>query len=129
MDPKKILIVDDDPDITEAMSVVLETKNYAVTTASNSADAADAIAQSTPDLVILDVMMDSPREGFVFSRKLKDNPDTKDIPVLMITSVKDKVGIDFKSEAGDDSWLPVQDFLDKPVQPDVLLAKVAELLK
>ena len=129
MDPKKILIVDDDPDITEAMMVVLETGNYAVTSASNSADADEAIAQSTPDLIILDVMMDSPREGFVFSRKLKDNPDTKDVPILMITSVKEKVGIDFKSEAGDDSWLPVQDFLDKPVQPDVLLAKVAELIK
>lgn len=129
MDPKKILIVDDDLDITQAMAVVLETGNYAVTTASNGTEADDAIAQSAPDLVILDVMMDSPQEGFNFSRKLKDNPDTKDIPILMITSVKEKVGIDFKPEAGDDSWLPVQDFLDKPVQPDVLLAKVAELLK
>lgn len=128
MDPKKILIVDDDPDITGAMTVVLETGNYAVTTTSNSTDAEVAIASSTPDLIILDVMMDSPREGFMFSRKIKDNPETKDIPILMITSVKEKVGIDFKSEAGDDSWLPVQDFLDKPVQPDVLLAKVAELL-
>ena len=129
MDPKKILIVDDDPDITEAMTVVLETKNYAVTTASNGTDADDAIAKSAPDLIILDVMMDSPREGFMFSRKIKDNPDTKNIPILMVTSVKEKVGIDFKTEAGDDSWLPVQDFLDKPVQPDVLLEKVAELLK
>lgn len=128
MDPKKILIVDDDPDISEAMTVVLETGNYAVTTVSNSTDAAEAIDKSTPDLIILDVMMDSPREGFMFSRKIKDNPDTKDIPILMITSVKEKVGIDFKSEAGDDSWLPVQDFLDKPVQPDVLLQKVADIL-
>lgn len=128
MDPKKILIIDDDPDITGAMTVVLETGNYAVTTTSNSTDAEVAIASSTPDLIILDVMMDSPREGFLFSRKIKDNPETKDIPILMITSVKEKVGIDFKSEAGDDSWLPVQEFLDKPVQPDVLLAKVAELL-
>ena len=94
MDPKKILIVDDDPDITEAMTVVLETGNYNVTTASNSDDGADAIEKSSPDLIILDVMMDSPREGFMFSRKIKDNLDTKKIPILMITSVKEKVGID-----------------------------------
>ena len=129
MDKKKILIIDDDPDITEAMMVVLETQNYDVSCAANGADAMKQIAQSPPDLIILDVMMDTPREGFVFSRKIKTNPDTKDIPIIMVTSVKDKVGIDFKSVAGDDSWLPVEDFLDKPVQPEVLIEKVAGLLK
>ncbi len=65
----------------------------------------------------------------MFSRQIKNDPDTKDIPILMVTSVKDKIGIDFKSVAGDDSWLPVEDFLDKPVQPEVLIEKVAALLK
>ena len=129
MDKKKILIVDDDPDITEAMTVVLETQNYDVSGVVNGTDAIKQIEQSPPDLIILDVMMDTPREGFMFSRQIKNDPDTKDIPIIMITSVKDKMGIDFKSVAGDDSWLPVEDFLDKPVPPDVLLEKVAELLK
>ncbi|MCD6392194.1 MAG: response regulator [Planctomycetes bacterium] len=129
MNRKKILIIDDDPDITEAMTVVLETQDYDVSSAANGADAMKQIEQSPPDLIILDVMMDTPREGFVFSRKIKTNPDTKDIPIIMVTSVKDKVGIDFKSVAGDDSWLPVEDFLDKPVQPEVLIEKVADLLK
>ncbi len=129
MDKKKILIVDDDPDITEAMTVVLETQDYDVSSVINSTDAMKQIEQTHPDLIILDVMMDTPREGFVFSRKIKSNPDTKDIPVIMITSVKDKMGFDFKSVAGDESWLPVEDFLDKPVQPEVLLEKVAALLK
>lgn len=129
MDKKKILIIDDDPDITEAMTVVLETQNYDVSGIANSTDAMKQIEQSPPDLIILDVMMDTPREGFMFSRQIKNDPDTKDIPILMITSVKDKMGIDFKSVAGDDSWLPVQDFLDKPVQPEVLIEKVAALLK
>ncbi len=129
MDNKKILIVDDDPDITEVMTVVLETQDYDVSGVANSADAMKHIEQAHPDLIILDVIMDTPREGFVFSRQIKNDPDTKDIPIIMITSVKDKVGIDFKSIAGDDSWLPVQDFLDKPVQPEVLIEKVAALLK
>ncbi len=129
MDKKKILIVDDDPDITEAMTVVLETQDYDVSGVINSTDAMKQIEQTHPDLIILDVMMDTPREGFAFSRKIKNDPDTKDIPIIMITSVKDKVGIDFKSVAGDDTWLPVEDFLDKPVQPEVLIEKVAALLK
>ncbi len=129
MDKKKILIIDDDPDITEVMTVVLETQNYDVSGVANGTDAMKQIEQTPPDLIILDVMMDTPREGFVFSRKIKNDPDTKDIPILMITSVKDKIGIDFKSIAGDDSWLPVEDFLDKPVQPEVLIEKVAALLK
>ncbi len=128
MDKKKILIIDDDPDITEAMTVVLETQNYDVSGVGNGTDAMKQVEQSPPDLIILDVMMDTPREGFVFSRQIKKDPDTKDIPILMITSVKDKMGIDFKSVAGDESWLPVQDFLDKPVPPEVLIEKVAELL-
>ncbi len=129
MDKKKILIIDDDPDITEAMTVVLETQNYDVSGVGNGTDAMKQIEQSPPDLIILDVIMDTPREGFVFSRQIKKDPDTKDIPILMITSVKDKMGIDFKSVAGDESWLPVEDFLDKPVPPEVLIEKVAELLK
>ena len=129
MDKKKILIVDDDPDITEAMTVVLETQNYDVSSVVNGTDAMKQIEQSPPDLIILDVMMDTPREGFMFSRQIKNDPDTKDIPIIMITSVKDKMGIDFKSVAGDESWLPVEDFLDKPVQPEVLIEKVAALLK
>jgi CheY-like chemotaxis protein len=129
MDKKKILIVDDDPDITEAMTVVLETQGYDVSGVINGTDAMKQIEQSPPDLIILDVIMDTPREGFMFSRQIKNDPDTKDIPILMITSVKDKMGIDFKSVAGDESWLPVEDFLDKPVQPEVLIEKVAALLK
>ncbi|HPD47721.1 MAG TPA: response regulator [Anaerohalosphaeraceae bacterium] len=128
MSTKKILIVDDDPDITEAMTVVLESKGYEVASAANSTAAMKQVEASRPDLIILDVMMDTQSEGFVFSRQIKNDNKTKDIPILMITGVKDKVGIDFKDAAGDESWLPVEEYLDKPVKPDVLLAKVASLL-
>ena len=129
MNKKKILIVDDDPDITHAMKVVLETRQYQVATAVNSKEAAGLLEQDKPDLIILDVMMDTMREGFVFDRELKRNPEYKDIPVLMLTAVKEKTGIDFKEEAGDPQWLPVDDFLDKPVRPQVLLETVERLLQ
>jgi CheY-like chemotaxis protein len=129
MEQAKILIIDDDPDITEAMKVVLETQNYLVSTAVNGTEGMEQIKNNSPDLIILDVMMDTPREGFALDRELKKDPLYKDIPILMVTSVKEKTGLDFKPEAGDAAWLPVDEFLDKPVRPEVLLEKVQMLLK
>jgi CheY-like chemotaxis protein len=125
----KVLIIDDDPDITEAMRVVLENRGYTVNNAEDSQIGMEKVRADRPDLIVLDVMMGSSQEGFVMARTLKSQDDTKEIPILMLTAVKDKTGIDFKSEAGDDAWLPVEEFLDKPVRPDVLLKKVEELLQ
>ena len=124
----KILIIDDDPDITEAMTVVLENRGYKVSGARDGTEGMEMLKQARPDLIILDVMMRTSQEGFELSRELKGNPEYKDIPILMLTGVKQKTGLDFKSEAGDESWLPVEEFLDKPVKPDVLLEKVEDLL-
>ncbi|HEV58905.1 MAG TPA: response regulator [Phycisphaerales bacterium] len=128
MQDAKILIIDDDPDISEAMTVVLESKNYQVRVARNSKEALDQLQSERPDLIILDVMMDTPQEGFALNRQLKGDPQYKDIPVLMVTAVKEKTGLDFKSEVGDETWLPVDDFIDKPVRPQDLLEKVGRLL-
>lgn len=125
----RILIIDDDPDITEAMTVVLENKGYEVQSALDSAEGMERLKQAKPDLIVLDVMMKTSQEGFELSRTLKHNPDYQSIPILMLTAVKQKTGLDFKAEAGDDSWLPVEEFLDKPVKPDVLLEKVENLLQ
>jgi len=125
----RVLIVDDDPDITEAMKVVLENKGYQVSSAENSAVATEQLQKELPDLIILDVMMTTPQEGFGFSRWLHQEERYRDIPVLMLSGVKDQTGIDFKSTAGDESWLPVTAFLDKPVKPDVLIEQVASLLE
>lgn len=125
----KILIIDDDPDITEAMRVVLENRGYSVNSAPDSQIGMEKVKADRPNLIILDVMMGSSQEGFVMSRELKGSDDTRDIPILMLTAVKNKTGMDFKTEAGDDAWLPVEAFLDKPVKPDVLLQKVEELLQ
>lgn len=124
----KILIIDDDPDITEAMSVVLRNKGYNVRVAHDSDQGRERLEEMKPDLIILDVMMRTSQEGFEFSREIKQDARFKDIPILMLTGVKEKKGIDFKSAAGDENWLPVQAFLDKPVKPDVLIEKVRDLL-
>ena len=124
-----ILIIDDDPDIIEAMKVVLENKGYEVRSAQDGAEGMERLKEARPALIILDVMMRTSQEGFEFSRELKHNAQYKDIPILMLTAVKHKTGLDFKDTAGDTSWLPVEEYLDKPVKPDVLLEMVADLLQ
>jgi two-component system alkaline phosphatase synthesis response regulator PhoP len=124
----RILIIDDDPDITEAMRIVLENKGYEVVNAVDSSEGINRMKEARPDLIILDVMMRTPREGFELSRELKHNVEYKDIPILMLTAIRQRTGLDFRSAAGDESWLPVQGFLDKPIKPDVLLQKIANLL-
>ena len=129
MEQARILIVDDDPDITEVMRVVLENKGYTVDSARDGNEAMAQINSARPNLIILDVMMNTLREGFLLSRELKKDPAYKQIPILMVTAVKEKFGINFKPAAGDEDWLPVEDYLDKPVEPNVLLEKVAALLQ
>ena len=128
MEKAIVLIVDDDPDITEAMKIVLETDGYSVVNAKDSSKGMELIKAAKPDLIILDVMMDTQDEGFLLSRELKKQPKYKHIPILMVTSVKEKTGIDFETAAGDEAWLPVEGYLNKPVKPEVLLAKVRTLL-
>jgi CheY-like chemotaxis protein len=128
MEKSRILIIDDDPDITEAMTVILENKGYEVASAGDGSEGMERLKKSRPDLIILDVMMRTSQEGFELSRELKRSAKYKDIPILMLTAVKEKTGIDFKPDAGDESWLPVEGFLDKPVKPNVLLDKVKALL-
>ena len=129
MNPARILIVDDDADISEAMRIVLENKGYGIDTAIDSKDALEHIKSQKPDLIILDVMMRTKSEGFDFSRELKQEPVYLDIPILMLTAIKEKTGIDFKPAAGDETWMPVDEFLDKPVRPEQLIEKVESLLK
>jgi CheY-like chemotaxis protein len=88
----------------------------------------EKVRNDKPNLVILDVMMSTWQDGFEMSRELKKDPACKDIPVLILTGVKAKTGIDFKSAAGDPDWMPVDGYLDKPVEPEQLLSKVKELL-
>src|SRR3989338_7932016 len=99
----KILIIDDDPDITEAMKVVLEARDYKVTSAGSGEDGLKKVKIDNPDLVILDIMMEKVDTGFDVARELKNNPSTKDIPILMLTAIKEKTGLDFKKEAGDET--------------------------
>ncbi|MHC4290603.1 MAG: response regulator [Planctomycetota bacterium] len=124
-----ILVVDDDEDICLAVKSLLESRDYIVETASTKEEGLEKLTSVKPDLAILDVMMATWQDGFELSRQLKKDPILKSIPILMLTGVENKTGFEFKSSAGDEEWLPVEGFLDKPVEPEVLFAEVERLLQ
>lgn len=124
----KILIVDDDLDHTKSIQTILESKDYNVVTASDRNEGMEKAKLEKPDLFILDVMMSTWHDGFEMSRELKKDPQFKDVPILILTAVKERTGLGFKSTAGDPEWLPVDGFLDKPVEPENLLSEVTSIL-
>jgi CheY-like chemotaxis protein len=124
MAKKTVLLVDDDQVFVEAMSAILGSR-YRVQTAANGTQALERVKESPPDLVILDVMMDYMSEGFDIARKLRESPETESIPLIMLTGVDDRY--DFREEV-DESWVPCDRFLEKPVEPEKLLAEVEALI-
>lgn len=125
---KKILIIDDDPDFVETVKIVLESNNYQVLSANGPDEGLKKVAEEKPDLILLDVVWPDRKSGFQVCREIKNDPNYKKIPIIMLTSVDDKYGLEFKNVAGDETWLPSDDFLAKPVEPKVLLSKIDELL-
>jgi len=128
MENAKIVVVDDDQDIRDSLQVILEGEQYTVVTAADKNEGLEKIRAEKPDLAILDVMMETYEDGFEMSRELKKDSDLKDMPILMLTGIRKETGIDFKSAAGDSTWCPVDGFLEKPVDPAILLSQVEELL-
>jgi len=119
----KILIVDDDPDITFATGLFLKKAQHEVLTASNRADGMKAIDDENPDLIILDVMMEQADDGIAMAQELRRQGC--EIPILMLTSVGKVTGFTYDE---DREMVPVNAFFEKPIQPDVLVQKINELL-
>ncbi len=123
----KIVIVDDDPTFVEIATASLKTVPYRVEAAYNKEDGMKKIRKNKPDLVILDVMMEEWDDGFKMCRELKDDPELKQIPVLMLTAVTKETGLKF-SPLTDGEYLPAQDLMNKPIKPADLLKRVRDLL-
>ncbi|WP_337866955.1 response regulator [Ignavibacterium sp.] len=118
----KIAIIDDDPDILDASTLILQSKGYDVITAANPGDGYKIIKEQKPDLIILDVMMNEPDDGFFLAQKLRR--EKIDIPIIMYTSVSKTLGLEFA--AGE--MIPVDEFVEKPISPENLIDKVEKLL-
>jgi CheY-like chemotaxis protein len=128
---EKVLIIDDDDDVVLSMRLPLEANGYKVFRAASGVEGLQKVKEVVPDIILLDVMMDSTTEGFQVSLKLRSqDPQSefaayKNIPIVMITAIHTTTPLRF---APDQDYLPVDAFIEKPIEPAALLAKVREHL-
>ena len=124
----KILLIDDDLDFLNATETVLRSKsNYEVITATDGNTGLDKAKEEKPDLILLDIIMPV-EDGFAAAKKLKADPELQDIPVVLLTSFSQRVGeTNLAVSQGLD--LDVEDYLEKPIEPQDLLRKVEQVLQ
>ena len=125
---KRILIVDDDTDFITATRAVLAGAGYEVAACTKAAEALARMREFRPDLLVLDVMMETGTAGFDVSYQVRKDPHYAKTPILMVTAIHQTTPLRFSPET-DGEFLPVEKLLDKPVPADVLLQEVAHLLE
>jgi len=121
---QRILVIDDDLDLCDAVRLVLENENYEVRAAQTKEQGRRAVDEYQPDLIVLDVMMEQPDDGFVLAQELKQAGYTK--PILMLTNVGHVSGMTFDK---DEEMVPVDEFYEKPISPARLVEVVQRLLR
>ena len=126
-----ILIVDDDLDIIDSLKMILEANGHTVSMKTDTDNLLESIREVSPDLIILDIIFpEDPNAGFSAARELHKNEEVNDIPVLLLSAVNQQSNLSFGFSETDisDDFMPVRGFIEKPVEPGVLLSKVDELL-
>jgi CheY-like chemotaxis protein len=123
----KILVVDDDAELAASVMAVLESHGHSVTVASNGTEGEAKAREIRPDLMVLDVMMRHDSEGFEVARRLHEDSEMKNLPVIILTGIRRAKKLPFRFEP-DEDWLPVKAVLEKPVSPENLLKAVDQAL-
>ncbi len=127
----KILIIDDDKDIIDSLTLVLEASGYEVVFKIDTDNLIADVKAANPDLIILDVIFpEDPQAGFKAARELHKNEALEHIPVLMLSAVNIKSNLAFGFSESDisEDFMPVEAFIEKPVEPQVLLERIRNLL-
>jgi CheY-like chemotaxis protein len=124
----RILIIDDDPDFVEVTKSILETTHYNVSVAHDADEGFARLEEETADVIILDIMMGRGAEGLIFARKIRKDTRFAEIPILVLTSMREQTGFFFPGEPKHEKYFPVDELIEKPVEPAVLLEKIGSLL-
>ncbi len=126
-----ILIVDDDLDIIDSLKMILEANGHQVSVKTDPDDLVESVKQSPPDLIILDIIFpENPNAGFAAARELHKVEGVKDIPVLLLSAVNQmsKMSFGFSESDISEDFMPVKGFIEKPVEPAALIAKINDIL-
>ncbi len=126
MDKKRILIVDDDPDLVETVSMMLESKGFATIPAYGGIEGLDKARKERPDLIVLDVMMPD-KDGYAVCNELKKDPAFKEIPIILLTAIGDHItSTTYTLRGGMETF--ADDFFQKPVNTQSLINRIEQLL-
>jgi DNA-binding response OmpR family regulator len=129
---KKIMVIDDDPDYRDAVTTILKSALYDVVTASNPKEGKERVLEEKPDLILLDIMMDSLFDGFSLCNAVKTSKEFEEVkttPIIFVSAVKELTGSRFQFDGMEQGMAGPDDYMDKPVKPEDLLARVAKLLE
>jgi len=121
-----ILVIDDDADFKRATQLVLEKEGYRVESADGGKEGFQKAREIKPDLIILDVMMDSVLDGVSISRKLHSDPVTSEIPIIMVTSI---ANTDYADLFPTDEYIHIDAFFSKPFDPEKFIKKISKVLR
>ena len=125
---KRLLIVDDDPDFVAGIKVILDA-HYETDVAHNPKDGFAALKARHYDLLLLDIMMGRGAEGVMMARKVRKEPSLQELPILIITGIREQIAFLFPGQAVHPRFMPVDELVEKPVEPQLLLEKVSALLR
>lgn len=127
----KIMIIDDDVDMVESLTMILEANDHDVSAILDTDNLVDAVKRNNPDLILLDIIFpEDPQAGFKAARLLAKSESVNHIPVLVLSAVNQlsKLGFSFSEKDISDDFMPVAGFLEKPVEPKMLLSRINEVL-
>lgn len=125
----RIMMIDDDPDFVAGIRAILEKAGYNVDAAYNPKEGFQALQSGTYDLLLLDIMMGRGAEGIALARKIRKDPKLRAMPVLIITGIREQIAFLFPGQAVHPNFVDVDELVEKPVEPNLLLEKVSALLK
>ncbi|MFH2104208.1 MAG: response regulator [Chloroflexota bacterium] len=126
---KQLLIIDDDPDYVEGIKAILEGANYTVDVAYNPKDGIKALKTGKYDLLLLDIMMGRGAEGIMIARQMRKDTKLRELPVLIITGIREQIAFLFPGEPVHPRFVQVDELMEKPVEPKLLLEKVSTLIQ
>lgn len=127
----KILIIDDDPDFRKVASMMLQSGSYSVVTAKNPKEGKEKLLAEKPDLILMDIMMDSLFDGFSMCHDIKTSEEYQELkkpPIIFVSAVKKVTGSRFDFSASEQGLKGPDDYIDKPLQPDDLYARIEKLI-
>jgi two-component system, OmpR family, alkaline phosphatase synthesis response regulator PhoP len=126
---KRILMIDDDPDFVSGIKAILDKAGFEVEVAYNPKDGLQALQTKKYDLLLLDIMMGRGAEGIMIARKLRKDTKLRELPVLILTGMREQIAFLFPGEPVHPRFVEVDELVEKPVEPKLLLEKVNSLIK